>query len=123
MISPARYTFLDLFRGLFVLLMVEGHLLRAVLEEGSRSSSVFQIHEILHGITAPGFLFTSGFALAIASHRKRNELQSLAPALGRRLWRGVALLLLGYALHIPYWSLTKTLAASTAEQWSAFVAF
>ena len=123
MSSPSRHTFLDLFRGLFVVLMVEGHLVRAVLDDQSRSSSAFEFHEILHGITAPGFLFTSGFALAIASHRKRRELQTLSLALAQRLWRGMALVLLGYALHLPYWSLTKTLAVSTAGQWSTFIAF
>jgi len=103
--------------------MVEGHCVRVVLDPASRSSVAFDLHEILHGITAPGFLFTSGFALAIASHRKRNELQSLSPALGLRLWRGLALILLGYALHLPYWSITKTLTASTAEEWRSFIAF
>jgi len=121
--SQSRHTFLDLFRGLFVLLMIEGHLIRTVLDGFSQSLTLFQLHEILHGITAPGFLFTSGFALAIASHRKRNELQSLSPLLFQRLWRGLALVLLGYILHVPYWSLTKTLTASTAEQWNALVAF
>jgi hypothetical protein len=121
--NPLRHTFLDLFRGLFVILMVEGHLVRALLEEASRSSQVFRLHEVLHGMTAPGFLFTSGFALAIASHRKRNDLQSVTPAFARRLWRGLSLILVGYALHLPYWSLTKTLTAATADQWGAFIAF
>lgn len=123
MSSHSRHTFLDLFRGLFVLLMVEGHCVRVVLDPASRSSFAFDVHEILHGITAPGFLFTSGFALAIASHRKRDQLQSLSPALGQRLWRGFALILLGYALHLPYWSITKTLTASTAGEWRSFIAF
>lgn len=123
MSSTSRHTFLDLFRALFVLLMVEGHLVRALLEDGSRSSGAFHIHEILHGITAPGFLFTSGFALAIASHRKRAALQSFSPALVRRLWRAAGLILLGYALHIPYWSLTKTLTTSTAAEWGSFISF
>lgn len=123
MTTPSRHTFLDLFRGLFVLLMVEGHCVRVVLDEASRSSLLFTLHEVLHGITAPGFLFTSGFALAIASHRKRDELQSLSPALGHRLWRGLALIMLGYALHLPYWSITKTLTASSADEWRSFTAF
>lgn len=123
MTTHSRHTFLDLFRGLFVLLMVEGHCVRVVLDQASRSAFAFDLHEIFHGITAPGFLFTSGFALAIASHRKRDQLQSLSPALGRRLWRDFALVLLGYALHLPYWSLTKTLTASTADEWRSFVAF
>jgi len=103
--------------------MVEGHCVRVVLNQASRSSFAFDLHEILHGITAPGFLFTSGFALAIASHRKRDELQSLSPAFGQRLWRGFALVLLGYALHLPYWSMTKSLTAASAEEWRSFIAF
>lgn len=123
MTTHSRHTFLDLFRGIFVLLMVEGHCVRVVLDQGSRSLFAFDLHEILHGITAPGFLFTSGFALAIASHRKRDALQSLSPVLGQRLWRGLALIFLGYALHLPYWSITKTLTASSAEEWRSFIAF
>jgi hypothetical protein len=99
--NPSRYSFLDLFRGLVVLLMIE----------------------LLHGITAPAFLFGAGFTFAIASQRRWDQLTRITPAFLRRIWRAVLIILIGYALHLPYFSLTKTLTEATALEWRELLAF
>lgn len=121
--KPSRYGFLDLYRGIIVLIMLEGHVIRSVLEPGARSSLLFSLHEIVHGITAPGFLFGAGFAFAIATQHRWEKLLSFSPTLFRRLWRAVLVLLIGYALHLPYFSLRKTLAESTPTQWHDLLSF
>jgi len=118
-----RYAFLDVYRGLFVLLMIEGHLTRVVLEPAARQSSAFELHEAISGITAPGFLFTSGFALTIATLRRWEELTALTPGLARRVWRGLLFIAIGYALQLPYFSLSKTLAHASADEWTRLLSF
>src|SRR5262249_31553730 len=60
---------------------------------------------IFHGSTAPGFLFASGFVAGLP----RAPL-SLRASL-RRARRLLFVLGVGYALHLPYFSLWKTLQA------------
>jgi uncharacterized membrane protein len=121
--TPQRYQFLDLYRGLIVLFMLEGHVVRALLQPAVQATPAFELHEIFHGITAPGFLFGAGFTFAIATQRKWDELSTWSAGLLRRLWRMVLLVATGYLLHIPYFSLRKTIAESTPEQWDTVLAF
>lgn len=123
MTKPQRYQFLDLYRGLIVLFMLEGHVLRALLQPAFQATKAFELHEIFHGITAPGFLFGAGFTFAIATQRKWAELITWSRGLLRRIGRMVVLIAVGYLIHIPYFSLRKTIEESTPEQWDAFLAF
>jgi uncharacterized membrane protein len=118
-----RYVFLDLYRGLIVLLMIEGHVVRELLTPALRATKLFSLHEVCHCITAPGFLFSAGFALAVATRKRWQEAITLNQKLFKRLWRAVMLILIGYALHLPYLSLEKTIRQATPEQWNAFFAF
>ena len=103
--------------------MLEGHVVRALLQPAFQATTAFELHEIFHGITAPGFLFGAGFTFAIATQRKWEELRTWSVGLLRRLWRMVVLVAIGYLLHIPYFSLRKTIEESTPEQWDTFLAF
>jgi uncharacterized membrane protein len=121
--GKGRYRFLDLYRGIIVLFMLEGHVLRELLNADIKTTSFFAFHEIFHGVTAPGFLFGAGFTFAIATQRRWK--QSIACTFGffRRVWRAVLLILIGYALHFPFLSLQKTIAEATSTQWNAFLLF
>ena len=121
--GPERYRFLDLYRGVIVLLMIEGHVLRALLAEGVQRSAWFGYHELLHGVIGPGFLFGAGFAFAITTQRRWDLLTSLTPAFFRRVGRMLLLIAIGYALHLPYFSLRKTLQGSNPHEWTAFLSF
>ena len=60
-----RLLFVDTFKVIIILLMIQGHLLRALLAPPYYAGSRwFPLHEFLHGIVAPGFLFLSGFLFA-----------------------------------------------------------
>lgn len=123
MSKPGRYEFLDLYRGLVVVFMLQGHVFRALLEPSAQATEAFRLHEIFHGITAPAFLFSAGFTFAIATQRRWDELIRFSPAFFRRVWRAILIVLMGYALHLPYFSLTKTLTEATDAQWREFLAF
>jgi len=103
--------------------MLEGHVLRELLTPELKSTPFFTFHEIFHGVTAPGFLFGAGFTFAIATQRRWEESVVFSRGFFRRLWRAIVLVLLGYALHMPFLSLHKTLATASGSQWSAFLLF
>lgn len=92
------------------LVMVQGHVFESVLSPEARAQALYQLQLVVHGSTAPGFLFASGFVAGLP----RAPLSRRASL--RRARRLLFVLGVGYALHLPYWSLWKTLAASPAEQ-------
>ena len=103
--------------------MLEGHVLREVLAPQFRQTTAFTLHELFHGITAPGFLFGAGFTFAIATQRKWDQLLLWNRAFWRRIWRMIVLIAIGYALHLPFLSLQKTLSSPTQLQWQQLWGF
>ena len=92
------------------LVMVQGHAFETLLSPEARANVVYQFQMIFHGSTAPGFLFASGFVAGLP----RAPL-SLTASL-RRARRMLFVLGVGYALHLPYFSLWKTLVEATPAQ-------
>jgi len=109
-----REVYIDTFRGLMALVMVQGHLCDALLQPAIRASALYQFQTVFHGSTAPGFLFASGFVAGLPR----------APLSGRAAFRRARrlgfVLAVGYVLHLPYFSLWKTLAATPAEKAALF---
>jgi hypothetical protein len=112
-----------MYRGIIVLFMLEGHVLRELLTPDLKATQFFAFHEVFHGVTAPGFLFGAGFTFAIATQRRWEESITFSRGFFRRMGRALLLILIGYALHIPFLSLQKTLATATRAQWNAFFIF
>ncbi len=109
-----REVYIDAFRGLMVLVMVQGHVCDSLLTPAARAAPWYVYQTIFHGSTAPGFLFASGFVAGLPR----------APLSLRASWRRARRLLfvlgVGYLLHLPYLSLWKTLEASPAEKATLF---
>lgn len=105
-----RELYIDAFRGLMALVMVQGHVMDYLLtaEAVARPWYVFQL--MFHGSTAPGFLFASGFVAGLP----RSPL-SLRATL-RRARRLLFIFGVGYFLHLPFMSLWKTLAAASPAE-------
>jgi uncharacterized membrane protein len=91
------------------LMMLQGHFFDTLLRSDIRGDPLYQLQLLVHGSTAPGFLFASGFVAGLP----RSPL-SLKASL-RRARRLFFVLGVGYALTLPYLSLWKTLNASTEE--------
>jgi len=108
-----RYVFIDLFRTAIIILMLEGHVIRQFLSAEMKSTGLFFLHEIFHGITAPAFLFGAGLTFVISSHNKWNEFHRWGPELERRFRRIVMIFLLGIFLHMPFFSFRKILFEAT----------
>jgi hypothetical protein len=92
------------------LVMMQGHVFDALVVPASRADPLYLLQAVLHGSTAPGFLFASGFVAGLP----RAPL-SLTASL-RRAKRLLFVLGVGYAIHLPYFSVWKTLSATPAEK-------
>jgi uncharacterized membrane protein len=105
-----RELYIDAFRGLMVLVMVQGHLFDRLLDPAVREAPWYAFQHMFHGSTAPGFLFASGFVAGLP----RAPL-SLRASL-RRTRRLLFVLAVGYWLHLPWLSLWKTMNEASPRQ-------
>ena len=80
--------------------MVLGHTLDAVLSTSARSGYWVQRYWELRGITAPLFLLVAGWAVVAALGSHPDAARS---SFGKRVRRGLLLLVLGYGLAWPGW--------------------
>ena len=95
--------------------MVQGHVFDTLLSPRPRADALYQLQPMLHGSTAPGFLFASGFVAGLP----RAPL-SLTASL-RRARRLLFVLGVGYALHLPVLlALEDALEATPAERAALF---
>jgi fucose 4-O-acetylase-like acetyltransferase len=105
-----RELYIDAFRGLMALVMVQGHLCDSLLDPVVRGEPWYLFQRMFHGSTAPGFLFASGFVAGLP----RAPL-SLRASL-RRARRLLFVLGVGYFLHLPWFSLWKTMNEASPHQ-------
>jgi hypothetical protein len=76
----------------------------------------FQLHEFNHGLSAPAFLFGAGLTFVISTRKRWEEYHHWGPPLARRVRRLAVVLLLGLAIHLPFYSIRKIiLDATTAD--------
>jgi uncharacterized membrane protein len=105
-----RELYIDAFRGLMALVMVQGHVFDDLVSAAARADRLYQFQVMFHGSTAPGFLFASGFVAGLP----RAPLSVRASV--RRARRLLFVLGTGYFLHLPYLSLWKTIARATPAE-------
>jgi uncharacterized membrane protein len=114
--SSQRLESLDVLRGIAVVIMVLGHSVDAVLSPAVRATDMFRVYDAVRGFTAPLFLFISGLAFMVATERRWEEYRTPGPLVAKRLGRIFVLLVVGYALHLPYFSFEKVVhGASQAD--------
>jgi uncharacterized membrane protein len=110
--KTGRLVWVDLFKGFAVLVMIQGHV-STMLLPAIRHSSAYAVLDFINGIVAPSFLFTAGALFLIVMKRKLTDLLSFGPLFWRQLRRVGGIILLGYLLHLPFYSLVKTVTHST----------
>ncbi len=116
-----RYLFIDLLRFGAVVFMLQGHTFDALLKQGIKQASLFYVYDFFHGFVAPMFLFASGVAFGVATFKKWEQHLSWSPALRKRLGRFSGLIVVGYALHLPFFSLSKILRESSSQEIAALL--
>jgi hypothetical protein len=108
-------------RAIAVFMMIQGHTIDTLLAPSSFDihSTLFKIWNFNRGLTAPIFLFGSGFAYIIASMRKLENGRLPGTVIWKRLrWIGL-LFLIGMLMHFPAATLGLMKKASP-DQWKNF---
>ncbi|MGD0307885.1 MAG: heparan-alpha-glucosaminide N-acetyltransferase domain-containing protein [Acidobacteriota bacterium] len=116
-----RFGFVDLLRGLALIVMVETHVVNAYLPKSARECAFFFWLSFVNGLVAPSFLFASGFSLILQARRKWEDFLHSGPAFRKHLRRMGFILLAAYFLHLPHFGLSRYLAPQNQAFWkSAF---
>ena len=108
-----RHFFIDLYRTIVIIVMLEGHVVRALLSPSLQLSRWFQIHEFIHGLSAPAFLFGAGLTFVLSTRTRWEEYHHWGPSLSRRVRRLSFILLLGLMIHLPFFSIRKIVLEGT----------
>ncbi len=90
-----RVAFVDVLRGVAILLMVIDHVYDWLLDEASRSGTVFGLTHFLGTLAAPLFLFLAGFGLALSFGRSGAFFHKALHV----VQRGLTLVLAGYLIN------------------------
>ncbi|MBK9096869.1 MAG: DUF1624 domain-containing protein [bacterium] len=120
--EKVRYTFIDLLRGWAIILMIEPHVFNTFLLPELKLTGWFSVVTFINGLIAPAFLFVSGFVFEISSGSKLDDMRKFKLPFWKKLWRIISIILIGYALHLPYKSLSKIINKATPEQLQQFYA-
>ena len=111
--TSQRHLFIDLYRTAVILLMLEGHVVRAFLAPYLQQMWLFQNHEFIHGLSAPAFLFGAGMTFVISTRKRWEEYHHWDQPLARRTGRFLMIISFGLILHLPYFSFRKIIMDGT----------
>lgn len=120
--AQRRLGFVDQFRGLATIFMIETHVINALLFTSLKFKPAFKYVDFVNGLVAPSFLFVAGFSFTLALARKGDAYRKFSPELRRHLKRLLFIWVTGYFLHIPFFSLRKSLYGISPEGVLAFTA-
>jgi uncharacterized membrane protein len=113
--APARRTYLDVVRGVAVLVMIEAHVIDSWTRVADRRSRAFGESMILGGFGAPMFLFLAGVAVAMSAASKARRTGDSSAAVSAVQRRGLEIFLLAFVFrfqsyvlsHAPLWTILK----------------
>ena len=120
--EKVRFVSADLLRGLVIIIMIEVHVFNTFLLPGLRQTGWFGVLNFINGLVAPSFLFVSGFAFQVSSGSKLDEMRKFGRVFWKKMQRILQIILIGYALHLPFYSLSKMINESTPQHLSSFYA-
>lgn len=102
-----RAQFIDMLKGLALIVMIEVHVVNIFLSNELRSAWWFSYLNFINGLVAPAFTFSSGMVFVLSLQKGVDELRKF----GMKFWNKIGRLLLvfiaGYSIHTSYLSLKK----------------
>lgn len=116
-----RYYFLDMLRALAVAEMIHGHSLDGLLSTALKQTTFYVQWTAVRGYTAPVFLFAAGFAFAIATLPRIDLYSRFSAALVQRIKRFSFIVLLGYLMYLPHFSLRMTILSIGTPAWDTML--
>ena len=113
--GPGRRTYLDVLRGVAVLIMIEAHVIDSWTRVADRQTRAFGESLILGGFGAPLFLFLAGVAVAMSAGSKARRTGDSRAAVRAVQRRGLEIFLLAFVFrfqsyvlsHSPAWGMLK----------------
>ncbi|MCX7798653.1 MAG: DUF1624 domain-containing protein [Melioribacter sp.] len=102
-----RALFIDLLKGLALLVMIEVHVVNSFLLPSIKSQKWFEILNYINGLVAPTFTFTSGMVFILSLQKGLDELRKFGKKFWKKIGRITLIFLAGYSLHASYLSLKK----------------
>jgi len=118
--AKPRYVYIDLLRGWAVFVMIETHVTNAFILPAIRLEPWFNVVNFTNGIVAPSFLFVAGYAFAIVGQRKWNDYLAFNWVFWKQIGRILQIWIIGYALHLPFFSFHKLAYLIGWEEWTSF---
>jgi len=116
-----RYLFLDVLRAIAVAEMIHGHSLDGLLDITLRYTPFFVNWTHVRGYTAPIFLFAAGFAFAIVTLPRIDQYSKFSKTLLQRIQRLSFVVLLGYLMYLPHFSLRMTILSVGTPAWDSLL--
>src|SRR5512135_1827739 len=101
--------------------MIEVHGFNTFMVGDLRNTDWFGALNFINGLVAPSFLYVAGFVFVFTSDRKLEEFRTYGKAFWRQLSRILLIWVVGYGLHLPFFSLYRTMYDSTPSQWILFL--
>ena len=102
-----RAQFIDMLKGLALIVMIEVHVVNIFLSSELRSAWWFSYLNFINGLVAPAFTFSSGMVFVLSLQKGLDELRKFGMKFWNKLGRLIIVFLAGYSLHISYLSLRK----------------
>lgn len=109
MSEKKRALFIDLLRGLVLIIMIEVHVFNELLIPSIKAERWFSYLNFINGLVAPSFLFVSGLVFVLSLQRGVEELRKFGSVFWKKVGRIFLIFIAGYSLHLPYFSLSKIL--------------
>jgi uncharacterized membrane protein len=109
---PARRTYLDVLRGVAVLVMIEAHVIDSWTRAADRPTHGFRQSLVLGGFGAPLFLFLAGVAVAMSAGSKARRGGDARAAVRAVQKRGLQIFLLAFLFRF------QSLVLSHGEAWT-----
>lgn len=103
--SKEKIFYLDLLRGWAMVIMVEVHVFNAFLKPEIKKEGWFTVLNFINGMVAPSFIFIAGFAFILSFRTNIDELRTFGDLFRKKLGRIGLIFLVGYLMHIPFFSL------------------
>jgi uncharacterized membrane protein len=100
MTSASRRTYIDVARGIAVLLMIEAHTTDAWTRAPAKTSVAFRNVTILGGFAAPLFLWLAGVAVVLSASRTLERTGSRAAAIDAIATRGLEIFILAFLFRL-----------------------
>ena len=77
MAQKKRALFIDLLRGLVLLIMIEVHVFNSMLMLEIKEMSWYSYLNFINGLVAPSFLFVSGLVFVLSLQKSVDELKKI----------------------------------------------